>query len=377
MCAYTFTVFVSLFQLLPAAPYRILDLGGSTAVAGLFLGVLTVSCAAAAPFTGSLGDRFGHRRVLIGVSVALALVTASYAFITSYRLLFVVVVGHGLFWSALLSASGAYMTATIPASRRGEGLGYWGFASVGAFAIAPAIGFWMYGFGWTALVVEMTALHAVLAAIAWRLPADDASDAAERHREHRAGRSRLALVEWRVLVLSVSLALVSYGYGGLTSFAALYADALRLSPRSLFFIAMAVAILAGRVALGRAIDRRGHRRILLPSLILAPMGLGLLVLATGVPTFVAAALLFGAGFGVMWPAYTTFVMSRVPDWRRGAAFGAMIAAFDTGIATGSSTMGWLVQHLGFRLAFATAAALAALALPTFLVLERRFASRIA
>ena len=29
MCAYSFTVFVSVFQLLPTAPYHIIELGGS------------------------------------------------------------------------------------------------------------------------------------------------------------------------------------------------------------------------------------------------------------------------------------------------------------------------------------------------------------
>jgi len=37
MCGFTFTVFLSAFQLLPTAPFRILDRGGSTFVAGLFL----------------------------------------------------------------------------------------------------------------------------------------------------------------------------------------------------------------------------------------------------------------------------------------------------------------------------------------------------
>src|SRR4030095_5827667 len=36
MCAYSFTVFVSVFQLLPTAPYHIIDLGGTTAAAALF-----------------------------------------------------------------------------------------------------------------------------------------------------------------------------------------------------------------------------------------------------------------------------------------------------------------------------------------------------
>jgi hypothetical protein len=31
MCGFSFTVFLSAFQLLPTAPYRILDLGGTAA----------------------------------------------------------------------------------------------------------------------------------------------------------------------------------------------------------------------------------------------------------------------------------------------------------------------------------------------------------
>src|SRR6185436_10014339 len=151
MCAYTFTVFVSVFQLLPTAPYHVLELGGGTAAAGLFLGFLTYSSAFSAPFTGSIGDRVGQRHVLITVSLVLAAFTASYAVIRDYRLLLGVVIVHGLFWSGLLSASGAYMTSTLPASRRAEGLGYWGLSSVLAIGAAPVIGFWVYRHGWAAL----------------------------------------------------------------------------------------------------------------------------------------------------------------------------------------------------------------------------------
>lgn len=371
MCAYTFTVFVSVFQLLPTAPYHVIDLGGGTVAAGLFLGFLTFASAASAPFTGAIGDRVGQRHVLIAVSLVLSAITASYAVIQDHRLMLAVVIVHGLFWSGLLAASGAYMTSTLPESRRAEGMGYWGLSSVLAIGVAPAIGFWMYRLGWVALCMELTALNLLMALIAWRLPDDRHGAHGPSPEEADHLHAPLQVIEWRVLLLSIALAMISFGYGGLTSFAALYADALGITPRGIFLSAMAVSILAGRLFFGRSLDRIGHRHVLVRCLALPPIGLALLAFATGRPTFVIAALVFGAGFGLMHPAYTAYVMARVPFRRRGAAFGAMLAAFDTGIGLGSSTLGWVVQQTGFRRAFGLAAIIAAAALPAFVYAERR------
>jgi len=374
MCAYTFTVFVSVFQLLPTAPYHVIDLGGGTVAAGLFLGFLTYASAFSAPFTGAIGDRIGQRHVLMGVSVILAVLTASYAFITDYRLLLAVVVVHGIFWSGLLAASGAYMTSTLPPGRRAEGLGYWGLASVFAVGAAPALGFWVYRHGWVTLCVEMTVLNLLMAVIAWWLP-DDHHGAHGHDPAAPVVHPAPHAIEWRVLFLSVGNALISFGYGSLTSFSALYADSLGITPRSLFLSAMAVSILVGRIAFSRSIDRVGHRRVLLRCLLIPPAGLALLAVANGQLSFAIAAVIFGAGFGLMHPAYTAYVMAHVPFARRGAAFGAMLAAFDTGIGTGSSAIGWVIHQFGFRPAFGLAAALAALALPVFLFAEKKLGFR--
>ena len=64
-------------------------------------------------------------------------------------------------------------------------------------------------------------------------------------------------------------------------------------------------------------------------------------------------------------------MRHVDPGRRGAAFGSILAAFDTGIGSGSIASGWIVQRHGFAAAFAVAAALAAFAIPFFLFMDRR------
>ena len=100
-------------------------------------------------------------------------------------------------------------------------------------------------------------------------------------------------------------------------------------------------------------------------------GLLLLGLTTGPVMFGIAAIVFGAGFGLIYPSYTSYVLQHVHFARRGAAFGAMLAAFDTGVGTGSTLVGWLIHRLGYRGAFLVAGMLASLALPYFLVAEKK------
>ena len=380
MFGYTFTVFASVFQLLPVAPYRVLALGGSTAVAGLFHGFLTFASALSGPITGAMSDRIGHRPVLIGVSLILAAFTFSYAFITDYHLLLAVVIVHGCVWSALLAASGAYMTSTIPEARRAEGLSYWGLATVFAIGVAPIVGFWVYRHGWFALCMELAALNLLMAAIAWALP-DDRREAGATAVEAPAepvspvpltvGSFVRSHIEWRVFWLAVTTALVSFGYGAITSFSALFADDLGVEPRSLFLSVMAVTTVLGRLLVGRAIDAIGPRRVLIPCLIAPAVGMVCFALAQGRVTLVLSALVFGAGFGLMHPAFTTYGLEHVPVRRRGAAFGAMLAAFDTGIGLGASLLGLVIHLYGFRPAFLLAAALAGLSVPYFTFVDRR------
>ena len=366
MCGFSFSVFLSAFQLLPTAPFHIIDLGGSTFASGLFLGFLTYSSAFSAPLTGAFVDRTGQRRVLITTSLALAMFSVAYAVISDYRVVLALVLVHGVFWSGLLSASAAYMTSLLPENRRAEGIGYWGLSTLGAIAVAPTVGFWIYRTGgWLWLCLGAMALNLGMAAIAATLPEHQFST-------ERTAPRRRGLVEGRVLVLSITLSLYSFGYGGITSFTAMYADINGVTPKSLYLTALAIVMLFTRPVLARLGDKYGYKRVFIPCLILISCGLACLAFGGTRSWMLLSALIFGLGFGTAYPSYIGYVMRHVTPDRRGAAFGAVLAAFDSGIGTGSTTMGWVIQHYGFRSAFGVAAALSALALPYFLVIDRRF-----
>jgi MFS family permease len=366
MWGFSFTVFLSAFQLLPVAPYRILDLGGTAAVAGLFLGFLTYSSALTAPITGAVVDRIGPRRVLIAASIAITGFSSIYAVLPSYRLMLCLVVIHGFFWSGLLSASGTSVASIVPPARRAEGMGYWGLSTVFAVTFAPTIGLWVYSHGgWTAMCAEAAALNLVMAAIAWSLPRDPPRVARE---EPFFGKKFL---EWRVFVLSITLFLYAFGYGGITSFVALYTDRNGVTPRALYFTVFCLVIILTRPFIGRLADRVGYRRVFLPAVALITTGYALLALSGARPVLIVSAIIFGIGFGSAYPVFLAHLMRHVDESRRGAMFGSIIGAFDTGIGTGSIAMGWIIGRFGFQPAWATAASLAACAIPFFVVMERK------
>jgi MFS family permease len=366
MCGFSFTVFLSAFQLLPVAPYRILALGGTAAVAGFFLGFLTYSSAASAPLTGTLVDRLGSRRILLISSTALTVFSLVYAVLPSYAWMLALVVIHGLFWSGLLSASATYVTSLVPATRRAEGMGYWGLSTVLAVSVAPTIGLWVYSHGgWTAMCLEAAALNLLMGTIAWALPRD-ARPAADLPALHVR-----SLLEWRVLAVSFTLFLYAFAYGGITSFVALYTDANGVTPRALYFTLFCLTIVGTRPFIGRFADRVGYRRVFLPCVGLIVCALALLAVSGTRPALIASALIFGTGFGSAYPVFLGHVLNFVDQNRRGAAFGSIIGMFDTGMGTGSIAMGWIVERFGYRQAWATAAMLAACSIPYFLVVEPR------
>jgi MFS family permease len=365
MCGFTFAVFFSVFELVPTAAFRIRDLGGGPVASGLFTGCLTFASAVSAPITGAYADRIGRRKTLVVSSTAVCVLTLGYAATTSYIVMLALVIIHGLFWSGLMSASGAYLTGLVPERRRAEGIAYWGLTTVLATAVAPPAAFWLFDRGgWLWICLSCGALNLTMAGLSLLLT--------ESHMPPDLAHIRGPVIESRVLWLAGTLFLCTFGYGAITTFSALYADALHVTPKSIFLTALGATMLVTRPFSGRVADRFGYRRVLLPCLVFMTLGLALLSASTTRVGFVWAAFVFGVGFGTAYPVFVAYVMRDIDARRRGAAFGAILAAFDTGIGSGSIASGWLIQRMGFPMAFGMAAALSATSLPYFLVADRRW-----
>ncbi|MFP5245996.1 MAG: MFS transporter, partial [Thermoanaerobaculia bacterium] len=256
---FQFGTFFSAFQLLPVIPLRIIELGGSKAAAGLFLAVYTFSSAFAAPIMGTIADHLGRRRVLVLASILFVFFSLAYGVVPWLPVVLVIAVIHGAIWSGILSSASAIMTDFIPVERRNEGLAYWGLAPTAAIAVAPAVGLWVHHFGWLALCVEIAVLSALMAVWAARIPGGTArNDSATLPRVHE-------LWDWSVVRTTLSLAVVSFGYGGITSYVAILSRERGIRPESLFFTVFAVTIVLVRVFTSHLGDRFGPKVMLYPA----------------------------------------------------------------------------------------------------------------
>jgi MFS family permease len=364
---YSFVTFFSAFQLLPAIPFRIIDLGGSTAAAGWFLSAYTFASAFSAPLMGTIADRVGRRRLLLVASLAFCGFSLAYGVITNIAVLLVVGVIHGALWSGLLSSAAAIMIDYIPESRRTQGIAYSGLASVGAVAVAPAVGLWVFHFGWWTLCVEMAVLSVLMTIGA--LFIHDPSTARERHRG-----ALTDAWDWKVIRTTLSLTVVTVGYGGMTSYAALFAVQHHVEPKSIYLTVYAATMVLFRLFFSHLGDRLGTKALLYPSVALVPVAFAILGFATTRWEMAVSAAIFGVGFGGAYPALATFIMNNTSAARRARTFGSIVWAFDTGIGFGSLAVGAIGEHFGLGRAFLFAAALSCFAIPIFAWTSRLLAA---
>jgi MFS family permease len=365
---FTFVTFFTAFQLYPTMPFRILALGGTEGQAGMFLGLLTFASAFSAPFGGAIADRLGQRHILITSSTSFFICSFIFSWARSLWVILPMAFLYGIFWSALLAASFALMTDVIPAERRAEGIGIWGVGSTLAIAISPGVGLAInthFGWHWVCGGIALLSLGMLVIALI-------VEDKPHTHPSGRTLRGFFSegFFEHRVFVLSISLFLYSFGYGGITSFAALYAKDSGTQPVGIYFLVFAGVMLFSRPFAGRIADRIGRKRILVPCLGLIFVALMLLTISGRFWMLFASAALFGIGFGSAYPIFAAIILDRTESHRYGAAYGSILLAFDTGMGSGSILTGILIQHFSYHVAFGATAALALFSIPYFLYSEK-------
>ena len=370
----TFVTFFAAFQMFPTVPLQLRALGASLAESGRFMTVFTAGSSLGALVTGPMGDRVGQRRMVVGCAIAFGLLLGAYGLLPVRWAFYLLAFPHGVVWSGLLTATMATLGHVLPSQRRADGLSLYGLASPAGVVFGPLVGMAVFQhWGFAPMTWSLALGFVTLGLLSLSLPADPArADPA-----WPSGRGPFQLPGREMLAPSLVLLATALGYGALGTYTAQEAIALRfpallgLPTEAAFLSCMALGMVASRLFMTRVGFGARPTRLLPRMLWAATAGLALLALLPGgLARHIVSALVYGGGYSMVHTLVSTHVLETTPAGRRGAAFGATLFAFDSGIGLGSlaigGLIGWASGPFGagaFRLGWGAAALLALAAVP--------------
>ena len=399
-----FVTFLDLFIQFPVVAPFARSLGASPALAGLIVGVYSLTNLLGNLAAGVVLDRWGRKGPVLGGLVATAAVLGAYALVQTPEQLLLVRAAHGLATAVLTPGAFALIGDSAAVDRRARVMGVSGAiiavaatlgpplasgvadrAGIGALFLGAAGLMLAAALGFGVLAREAEGGRVEAAVVGGGLGAErgtgwPGSAAADGGRPiDGAGWSGEGGGYWSLwtrpgLVTAYLAALaLTIGLGTLVAHLPLVLLARgEAGARGAVFTVYAVlAVIAMAGPLGRISDRVPGRRGPLAAG-LASIGLGMVVLAfaPGVAGAMAGMAVFGLGFGVLFPAAAALVVEATERSERGAAFGVFYGVYSFGVVVGSLMSGAL-DGWGEGTPFVVGAVVALAAAPLVLTVGRR------
>jgi len=131
--------------LLPTLPLYALQQGATNAQAGLVAGLFGFAAIFIRLFAEPIAGKWGKKICLFASVAVSCLSAAGYVFLSSPLELMGIRVLHGMGFGIATTLYATIAADLTPASRRGEGMGYFGLGTTVAMAVAPAMGIWIIG----------------------------------------------------------------------------------------------------------------------------------------------------------------------------------------------------------------------------------------
>lgn len=321
------------------------------------------------PVLGALADRVGARPVLLAGLLAFALASAVGALEPDPGWLWVTRLGQGAAASAFSPAASSLLARLSPGGSRGRAFGTYGASKAVGYTAGPLLGGMLVAVGGLALLLAVLAGLA-LAVAAWAAVAVPAAPPLPRRRQTvlDLGR-RLADPSFLgpTAALAATTAALAVGVGFLPVTGARAGLGPLATGAAVSLLALTSAVVQPRV--GRALDTgrlhpgRGSRA----GLALTALGLAAGALP-GPAGVLLAAVVVGAGVGVVTPLAFAVLAASTPPERLGATMGSAELGRELGDAGGPLLVGVVAVALAPAAGFLVLAGV--VALPTAAVARR-------
>ena len=325
-------------------------------------GAFGVASLAVRVWSGRIVDRSGRRLSMALGAAVTGLATAGFILTDSPLLLTPVRLAYGVAACFYTTAGMAMLADVLPASRRGEGMGWYGVFYTTTNVYGPWLGL--------ALAEEMSLPVSFLAGAAALLACAAVSALIHEERADFAPPADARLISRSALLPTGGFIPLAIAFSTLPAFLVLFARQRDLGNAGVFFFLLGIALVVARWFGGTAADRFGRPAVILPGFVLGALGMALLALAPNASVFYASALVFGVGFALGHTGLTILTVDRAPPNERGAAMATFVLAWDFG-TLGSFLLSFVADAINLRALFLAAAALPLVAMLGFELVRRR------
>ncbi|MFJ7367166.1 MFS transporter [Peribacillus frigoritolerans] len=329
------------------AIYAVNELDASTSEAGLISGIFIIGTLIGRLFIGRFIDSIGRKKTLFIGLIFFTLTTLLYFVDLGIGFLLVNRLIHGMAMGMASTATGTIVAQIIPATRKGEGIGYYSMSATLATAIGPFIGLFMAQNTSFQVIFSFCLALGVISLITAFFLYVPALKVTAKVSESK-GFKLSNFIEPKALPISIITLLLAFCYSSVLSFISFYAIEIDLvNTASFFFVVYAVAVLLSRPFSGPLMDRKGSNFIMYPAFIIFGIGLLLLSMTTNSFTLLAAGFLIGLGFGNMQSSSQAIAVKLTPPHRMGMATSTFFIMLDAGLGFGPYILGFIIPVTGY------------------------------
>ncbi|MFE4708217.1 MFS transporter [Peribacillus simplex] len=329
------------------AIYAVNELDASTSEAGLISGIFIIGTLIGRLFIGRFIDSIGRKKTLFIGLIFFTLTTLLYFVDLGIGFLLVNRLIHGMAMGMASTATGTIVAQIIPATRKGEGIGYYSMSATLATAIGPFIGLYMAQHTSFQVIFSFCLALGVISLITAFFLYVPALKVTAKVTESK-GFKLSNFIEPKALPISIITLLLAFCYSSVLSFISFYAIEINLvNTASFFFVVYAVAVLLSRPFSGPLMDRKGSNFIMYPAFMLFGIGLLLLSMTTNSFTLLAAGFLIGLGFGNMQSSSQAIAVKLTPPHRMGMATSTFFIMLDAGLGFGPYILGFIIPVTGY------------------------------
>jgi len=328
------------FSELILLPKYFQHIGISPSKIGLLMGAFSISVITALPVAGILSERISRKTLFVAGAALMALPGAFYGcFSERLSALFLLRVLQGIGFSCAFGIIGAMVAQGADSAERKYLLGILTLVGITTHALGPVLGEYLIGrHGFHAFFLSATVLGMAASGLGFLLPS------------HVLGSFQRIHAMKFVPLISASSVVLGVIFGSVAIFLPPFLLTRGVMNSSLFFIPFVLGSLFMWTLIYPLIRAWPETVLRIASSVLLVLMLACIHLVDAVYVLVFLSLLFGIGYGYLYPCLNASLIEANPA-SEGLANALFVWSFNLGMLIASVGFGFLCEKAGYETAF--------------------------